>query len=288
MKAELKIADILLNITGNCSEDIVRSMDKYMVPTDSHVRDDMINIDIQITDRIDAIELEQVYGVRNYIEESGLYGDRYISQDRDGRESYATLLYSKDFKHVTCMIKDVETEGGSSLASRIKVAIGECFLNCLPAFGGVTFHSSAIRYNDQALLFAAPSGTGKSTHTGLWKKVYGNVAYINDDTPIIRRKNGVLYAWGAPWAGTSGINNNIAAPVKAIVYLKRAAENSVRALTGRDRILRGLCSVRGQSFPPQRKKQAELLSDIMSEIPVYELCCNISEEAVRLVHSVLF
>ena len=44
------------------------------------------------------------------------------------------------------------------------------------------FHCSAIALDGKAYLFAAPSGTGKSTHTRLWREVFGNRAVmINDD-----------------------------------------------------------------------------------------------------------
>lgn len=44
------------------------------------------------------------------------------------------------------------------------------------------FHGSCISVDSKAYLFTAKSGTGKSTHTQLWKKRFGERAvFINDD-----------------------------------------------------------------------------------------------------------
>lgn len=130
--------------------------------------------------------------------------------------------YTPAFDSVECTHVDVASLGGATLADSFGVAVGDCVLNCFPAFGGVTFHASAIAYRGEALLFAAPSGTGKSIHSSLWKQAHPNdVVYLNDDTPVIKRKDGVFYAFGTPWAGTSRIQNNLSAPIKAVILVKR-------------------------------------------------------------------
>ena len=69
------------------------------------------------------------------------------------------------------------------------------------------FHCSAISVDNQAVMFTAKSGTGKSTHRNLWLKNFGNrVTVINDDKPIIRKVNGIFYVYGTRGRGkrTSG------------------------------------------------------------------------------------
>ena len=47
-------------------------------------------------------------------------------------------------------------------------------------------HSSAVVADGKAYLFTADSGTGKSTHTQLWPRMFGDRAYIlNDDKPAL-------------------------------------------------------------------------------------------------------
>ena len=90
-------------------------------------------------------------------------------------------------------------------------------------------HSSAIQYNGKDYLFSAGSGVGKSTHTALWRKAFGNdVKMINDDKPVVRIFDGKAVAYGTPFDGGSGIANNISAPLGAVVFIQRGESNSIR------------------------------------------------------------
>ncbi len=301
-----KIAGITVKLSGNCPAETLRIMEGYRVReafpgrgaggevgNDRDVTDcgrsDLLCVGFEVVDRIKALDLDPVYSVRHFIEEFGTFGENFVSQDRSGDESLATLVYGDDFHDVSCSVVDVEDVGGASLESRVNVALGECFTNCLPAFGALTYHASAIAFDGSALLFAAPSGTGKSTQTALWRSCFPErVVYINDDAPVIRRKDGLFYAYGTPWAGTSGINTNVSAPVKAIIYVERGTENSVRPLDGREKFIRAMCSVREQRFPVQRQRQTQLLFEFINAVPVYSLRCDISRGAVEVVKSLLF
>lgn len=90
----------------------------------------------------------------------------------------------------------------------------------------ILVHSSVLMVDGQAVMFLAPSGTGKSTHSRLWRQVYGDrVTMINDDKPLVSVRtdnNGThLTVYGTPWCGKHGIENNTSASVKAIFILKR-------------------------------------------------------------------
>lgn len=95
--------------------------------------------------------------------------------------------------------------------------------------GGLILHASYIIWNDRGILFTAPSGTGKSTQAGLWAE-HKEAEIINGDRAVLREKNGRMWAYSLPFAGSSGICVNRSSPVRAIVVLSQAAENSVREL----------------------------------------------------------
>lgn len=96
-------------------------------------------------------------------------------------------------------------------------------------YNAMLIHSSAIVYNGKAYLFAADSGVGKSTHTALWRKAFGNdVKMINDDKPVVRIIDGKSIVYGTPFDGGSGIANNISAPLGAVVFIERGENNSIR------------------------------------------------------------
>ena len=61
------------------------------------------------------------------------------------------------------------------------------------------FHGSAIAVDGQAYLFTAKSGTGKSTHTRLWQKQFGDRAVmVNDDKPLLRLDEQGVTVYGTP------------------------------------------------------------------------------------------
>lgn len=289
MNKSIDVAGVRLMISGDLPEGTLAGAEAYMTGENPPECADVLSINCRVEEHIPAKELKELYGVRHFIEEYGMTEDGPITQDRGGDASFATMTYSPDFRKAECRLVDVESDGGGSLASRMNVALGRCLLNALPTFGGLTFHSSAITYEGWALLFAAPSGTGKSTQTGLWRRYYpAETSYINDDTPIIRRKDGALHAFGSPWAGTSGINGNISAPIKAIIYVERGSDNSLRGLNPTERLLRAMCAVREQLFPLPAELQNALVFEVAEEIPAYVLSCDISRGAVEAVKSRLF
>ncbi len=108
-------------------------------------------------------------------------------------------------------------------------AYSSAFNRAIIKHNAVFIHSSALIYDGGAYLFSARSGVGKSTHTKLWQKAFGEkVQLINDDKPVVRIYNDKVIAYGTPFDGGSGIANNISAPLKAIVFIERGETNSVR------------------------------------------------------------
>lgn len=94
--------------------------------------------------------------------------------------------------------------------------------------GAMLIHSSAIVCDGKAFLFSAASGVGKSTHTKLWLKKFGDRVHIlNDDKPIVKIKNGLPFCCGTPFDGGSGIAKNETVPLGAVIFIERAADNYV-------------------------------------------------------------
>lgn len=65
-------------------------------------------------------------------------------------------------------------------------------------YDGFVIHGACILYKDNAYLFIAPSGTGKTTHIRLWIKHLRDLVIINGDKPIIRLINTLPYIYGTP------------------------------------------------------------------------------------------
>ena len=157
----------------------------------------------------------------------------------------------------------------------------ELLLSALDAF---QLHSSLVRRpQGDAVLFTAPSGTGKSTQAALWEQYAGGDT-LNGDRSILRRTDGVWTAFGSPFAGTSGIYRRESAPVRALVVLRQAKDNTVRRLSAPE----AFRAVYSESVLPRWNHDAhrhviELITSIVSETPVYLLACTPDERPVRLL-----
>jgi len=152
------------------------------------------------------------------------------------------------------------------------------------SYDAVLFHCSALSLNGKAYLFTAPSGTGKSTHARLWREVFGDkVTMINDDKPILKFEENKLTVYGTPYDGKHLLSTNTSSEVRAIFILERAEENSAEKLP----FPKAYPTLISQTYCPENenklKKTLELL-ERMKDIPIFELRCNISHDAVNIAY----
>ena len=165
--------------------------------------------------------------------------------------------------------------------------LGHLFAQGLRRFDGAVLHASTIMYNDKAVTFTAASGTGKSTHTGLWQKYYPETVIINDDMPAIRCVDGVFRAYGTPWAGKTFINKNVSAPLHAMVFLERAEQCSITEISPMDAVIRMMREIPITVFKDQSDMLLNFYNKLFTTVPAYLLKCNISKDAVEVVKSKL-
>jgi hypothetical protein len=162
------------------------------------------------------------------------------------------------------------------------------FYKKLLQHGGLMLHSSAVVVDGRAYLFTADSGTGKSTHTGLWLKKFGDRAYIlNDDKPAIRREEDGWYAYGTPWSGKYDISRNLRVPLAGIACVNRGAENSIQPFGGLEAIQAILKQVNRPKGMEFRMSLMELLDRLLTEVPVWKLYCNMDLSAAEVSYSAM-
>ena len=151
--------------------------------------------------------------------------------------------------------------------------------DALPDYDGFVFHDSAVAVREQAYLFTARSGMGKSTHTALWLKNIPGSYIVNGDKPVIRLIGGRPFICGTPLMGKEGYGCNRMVPLSAICFLNRGKENRIEATEFRNVYPRLI----GQSYRPENAalmvKTIELLKKIGKCVPIYELFCNMEDEA---------
>lgn len=156
------------------------------------------------------------------------------------------------------------------------------------AYESYILHSAYMIYRGEAILFTAPSGTGKSTQAELWRR-YRGAEVINGDRSLLQFRDGKLYADGWPVCGSSGICQKRCYPVRAIVLLEQAGENRVDRLSYRDYVLRLMREItinyHNQMFFDQAM---HFIDRLTAEVDLRRLQCDISEQAVECLHQALY
>ncbi len=153
--------------------------------------------------------------------------------------------------------------------------------------GGFLLHASCIAVDGEAILFTAPSGTGKSTQADLWAKYRGAEIINGDRIAVCLNENGAE-ARGIPFAGSSGICKSCALPLRAIIHLGQAPTTTVTRLNG-VRAFRCLwegCSV----YTWDRTDVArcvDTVQQVLARVPVYHMDCTPDEAAVTALEAVL-
>ena len=155
-------------------------------------------------------------------------------------------------------------------------------------FNGMFLHSATVIYQGAAYAFSAPSGTGKTTHILKWKELLGDkVRILNGDKLFLRCLGDDIVAYGNPWQGKENLGENSNCPFKGIFVLKRNEMNFVRQLSEIE-ALKSL--VDSTLFPKDKEgriKQLDFLDKLISKVRVFELHCNLEDEAVFTALSAL-
>lgn len=94
----------------------------------------------------------------------------------------------------------------------------------------IAIHSSVIVSRERGVLFLGESGTGKSTHTRLWRENIEDATLLNDDSPIVRIVDGKALVFGSPWSGKTPCYKNLSYPIAGFCRLSQAPHNLIRRL----------------------------------------------------------
>ncbi len=200
----------------------------------------------------------------------------------------AQIKYNKSYTDVDVMLARLNGLLDTEPVCFAKNILDIMFQILIQNYNGFVFHSSTIMHKGMGIAFSADSGTGKSTHTALWKKLYSDTVIINDDAPIIRVLEGKPYIYGAPWAGTTGINTNVKAPLRAIVFLERSETNTICELSTLNSLKRFFGQIRNPVTNEQMTNVMLALDSVITKGGAYLLKCNMEDEAAITVENYLF
>ncbi len=159
----------------------------------------------------------------------------------------------------------------------------------LPRADRVLFHGSCLVFDGQGVLFTAKSGTGKSTHTRLWRQVFGDrVEMVNDDKPFLALGPEGVNAHGTPWRGKHGLGTNVSVPLKAICYVTRGTENRVEPMTARELFPVLLQQTYSPDDPGAMLATLGLVERLSKTVALYKLTCNMDPQAALTAQAGIF
>ena len=149
-------------------------------------------------------------------------------------------------------------------------------------------HGSTVAVDGRAYLFTAPCGTGKSTHTRLWREVFGERAImVNDDMPFLQITSDRVLVYGSPWSGKHGLSTNICVPLQGICFLHRGKENVIHHIEP----VKCIDVLRRQVHTPADVSSVEktfsLVDRLAQMVPLWEMCCNKELDAAKVAYSVM-
>ena len=152
---------------------------------------------------------------------------------------------------------------------------------------GMPLHAALVEKDGYGVVFLGPSGMGKSTQAKLWVEHQG-ADFIIGDRPGLRRINGRWIGFGMPWDGKDGIHQQKQVPIRALISLEQAPENSIRRLTKQEAMIVLLNQV---MMPMWDDAAMALLTPLMgqlaSEVPFYHLKNLPNREATELTREVI-
>ena len=147
----------------------------------------------------------------------------------------------------------------------------------------VLFHGSVIAMDGVGYLFTAKSGTGKSTHTRLWREYVGERAVmVDDDKPLLKITDSGVTAYGTPYNGKHRLGTNTSVPLKAICILTRSADNHIEPITREQAYTMLLQQVYRPANMLKMTKTLELVDRLADSVKFYHLGCNMDISAAQV------
>ena len=149
-------------------------------------------------------------------------------------------------------------------------------------------HGSTVAVDGKAYLFTAKCGTGKSTHTRLWRQVFGDRAQmVNDDKPFLQITSSGVFACGSPWSGKHGLDTNITVPLQGICILERGKENRIHRIAPEEAVSMLLHQSYCPLAPEKHGRFEELVKLLAERTPLWQMQCNMDPAAAEISHAAM-
>lgn len=213
--------------------------------------------------------------IKNRCKFTEVFCEKYLSKDQDGGWDIQSSVTDEEFfeeKKASPNFPDGYIEN---------ICIYRNICRQMPAKNRMLLHSAVLEYEGNAYAFLGRSGTGKSTHTGLWLKNIEGTKILNGDKPILEIQGDKVFAYGTPWMGKESFGYNGRAQLKGICFLEQAKTNEIVKLSTAESATRIFTQILLPEDEDNATKTLELTDKFVTNVPAYLLKCDISEDAVK-------
>lgn len=197
------------------------------------------------------------------------------------------LVTGLDYQHSSLLVPPgIFSQKSAIGAIKATVDTSLMLLYAMRSAAGDTllFHSSTVVKDGKAYLFLGKSGTGKSTHSGLWLRYIAGTRLLNDDNPVVYvTPEGTPMVSGSPWSGKTPCYKNEEYPIGGIVQLRQTPENKIRKQTVIEAYVSIKSSVSGKAWEKEiADGQHQTIEKIIGGTRLYQLDCLPDADAALL------
>lgn len=160
--------------------------------------------------------------------------------------------------------------------------------NVLLKSNALVLHCSYIMYKNKAILFSAPSGTGKTTQAKLWEKNYYS-PIINGDKCLLVKDENIWYAYGYPFHGSADECKNERYKIEAIVIVRQSPNDYIEEISLGHQISSLYSEITINNWNIDNINKAfDLITDLCTKITVIKQYCTMNNVAANTLHNYLY
>ena len=199
----------------------------------------------------------------------------YLAKDQDGAVDLEIQVTKEEF----LAEKKNSTEFSDGYIENLCIYRKMC--EQMPKWNRFLMHTAVLEYGGDCYAFLGKSGTGKSTHTGLWLKNLPTAKILNGDKPILWYNNGKFTVYGTPWMGKERFGYNGKGGLKSLCFLEQAKANEISLIPVEkvaERLFIQLLMPKNIEMVARTLELADLL---VKTVPSYLLKCDISDKAFK-------